>query len=88
VRAVGRMTVDFAGTYLMHRQRFHDADLPDDQAAPSFVYSFQLLQRLAELGCRFERRPIRTFRRQQGASREVSPGRIWRVFREVWRHRL
>lgn len=86
-RRVGRMRVDFAGTYLFHRSWL---DRIDAAAADSdtFLYSFQLLESFRRAGARFETVAIPTHPREQGASREATLGRIARMFVEIGRARM
>jgi phosphoglycolate phosphatase-like HAD superfamily hydrolase len=87
VRVVGGLGVDFAGTYVLPRALLDEADPPDAVASPTFLYSFQLLEGLAHLGCDFPRRVIHPFPREAGQSRVATGRRIAKVAIEVLRHR-
>jgi glycosyltransferase involved in cell wall biosynthesis len=86
-RRVARLQVNFAGTYLFHRQWLAriDHDRADSQ---TFLYSFQLLELFRRAGARFENVVIRPYPREQGKSREATPARIARMFTEIARARL
>ncbi len=86
-RYVGGLRVDFAGTYLFHRDWLEriDAERADSD---TFLYSFQLLELFRRAGARFETVRIQTHPREHGASREATVGRIARMFLEIGRARL
>jgi phosphoglycolate phosphatase-like HAD superfamily hydrolase len=86
VEGVGRMRVDFAGTYAFHRRWLERVDLARVRSE-TFVFSFELLERLREAGASFERVWIRPFPREVGVSRELALGRIARVAGEILRYR-
>lgn len=87
VRFVGGMRVNFAGTYVFHRDWRGKVDLPTVKSN-TFVFSFELLERLRKLGAKFAPVRIRTFPRVTGGSREVTLRRIGGVFREILKQRL
>ena len=88
MRALGGLHVDFAGTYVVERERLRAADLPDGAASPTFLYSFQLLQRLVEAGCSVHSVAVHPFQRAVGVSREATLRRVRWMVRELSRHRL
>jgi len=88
VRHLGGLRVDFAGTYVFARHHLARLEL-DQLPAQSYIFSFQLLQALADRGCRFEQVLVRPFPRERGgASREAALRRIALVLGEIVRHRL
>lgn len=87
VRHVGGLAIDFAGAYVFHRHWLQKVDL-GRLPSESFVFSFELLDALAQLGCQFSSVELRAFAREVGASRVARPGRIARVFGEVVRSRV
>jgi hypothetical protein len=87
VRHVGGYRVDFAGAYMFHRSLLDRID-PRRTRSQSFLYSFQLLEQMRRLGCRFTQVIIAPFAREVGQSREATLGRIARMFVEIARARL
>jgi hypothetical protein len=87
VRHVGGYQVDFAGTYMFHRSLLDRID-PRRTRSQSFLYSFQLLEQMRRLGCRFTQVVIAPFAREVGQSREATLRRIARMFVEIARARL
>lgn len=79
---LGGLTVDYAGAYVFHRDWLAQTDL-GRLRSNSFVFSFELLQRLKELGCRFQAVSMRAFPRTAGTSRVARPSRILKVAVEV-----
>ncbi len=86
LRGVGGLHVDYAGSYIFHRHWLERVPL-DSVRSETFVFSFELLERLRRAGSRFARVPMRPFAREVGQSREVALRRMARVFAEVARHR-
>lgn len=86
-RRIGKLDVDFAGTYLFHR---HWLESIESARADSdtFLYSFQLLELFRRAGARFETVFIPTYPRERGSSREATVARIARMFIEIGRARL
>ena len=87
VRGLGGMRVDFNGSYLFHRRWLDKIDLASVRSE-TFVFSFELLERMRQAGSRFAAVTIRPFAREVGQSREVALRRIVRVFGEVARYRI
>jgi hypothetical protein len=87
VRHVGGYQVDFAGAYMFHRSLLDRID-PRRTRSQSFLYSFQLLEQMRRLGCRFTQVVIAPFAREVGQSREATLRRIARMFVEIARARL
>jgi phosphoglycolate phosphatase-like HAD superfamily hydrolase len=87
VRGLGGLCVDFNGSYLFHRRWLDMIDLATVRSE-TFVFSFELLERMRQAGCRFAAVTIRPFAREVGASREVALRRIVRVFGEIARYRI
>jgi CTP:molybdopterin cytidylyltransferase MocA/phosphoglycolate phosphatase-like HAD superfamily hydrolase len=87
VRYVGGYRVDVAGAYMFHRSLLERLDARRTRSQ-SFLYSFQLLEQMRRLGCRFARVTIRSFAREVGQSREATLRRIARMFVEIARSRL
>ncbi|MFH1018542.1 MAG: HAD-IA family hydrolase [Pseudomonadota bacterium] len=87
VRWVAGLNVDFAGTYLFHRDLLNEVNW-DRAASDTFVFSFELLEAFQKSGCSFERVRIRTYPREDGGSREDSLRRIGKVFWELIRSRI
>lgn len=87
VRHVGGYRVDLAGSYMFHRSLLDRVDARRTRSQ-SFLYSFQLLEQLRRLGCRFTRVTVTPFAREVGQSREATPRRIARMFVEIARARL
>jgi len=88
MRGLGGLHVDFAGTYVVERSRLQAADPSDAAASATFLYSFQLLQRLVDGGCELRRVAVHPFRRRLGVSREATLRRIRWMVSELARHRL
>jgi phosphoglycolate phosphatase-like HAD superfamily hydrolase len=86
VRGLGGLRVNFAGTYVFHRRWLESID-PASVQSHTFVYSFELLERLRRAGSHFAAVTIRPFMREVGQSREVALQRILRVFGEIARYR-
>ncbi len=86
VQGLGGMRVNFAGTYIFHRHWLDHIDLASVRCE-TFVFSFELLERLRRAGSRFTAVTIRPFVREIGQSREVAVRRIVRVFGEIARYR-
>jgi len=87
LRGLGGLRVDFAGSYLFHRHWLDVVDLATVQSE-TFVFSFELLERMRQAGSRFAAVTIRPFMREVGQSREVALRRIARVFGEIARYRM
>jgi phosphoglycolate phosphatase-like HAD superfamily hydrolase len=87
VRGLGGMRVDFNGSYLFHRHWLDKIDLATVRSE-TFVFSFELLERMRQAGSHFAAVTIRPFAREVGQSREVALRRIVRVFGEVARYRI
>lgn len=86
-RHVGKLEVDFAGTYIFHRSWL--SKIPLERAgSDTFLFSFQLLELMRRSGARFSSVAVPTHLREQGKSREARPGRIARMFVEIARARL
>jgi glycosyltransferase involved in cell wall biosynthesis len=86
-RRVGRMRVNFAGTYLFHRDWLERIEVGRADS-DTFLFSFQLLELFRRAGARFETRRVRTYPREQGASREATLSRIANMFAEIARARM
>jgi phosphoglycolate phosphatase-like HAD superfamily hydrolase len=86
VQGLGGMRVNFAGTYIFHRRWLDRIDLAGVRCE-TFVFSFELLERLRRAGSGFAAVTIRPFMREVGQSREVAVRRIVRVFGEIARYR-
>jgi hypothetical protein len=87
VRHVGGYRVDVTGVYMFHRSLLARIDARRTRSQ-SFLYSFQLLEQMRRLGCRFTEVIIAPFAREVGQSREATPRRIARMFVEIARARL
>ena len=87
VRGLGGLRVNFAGTYVFHRRWLETIDLATVRSE-TFLFSFELLERLRRAGSRFASVTIRPFVREAGQSREVALRRIARVFGEIARYRM
>ena len=87
VRDLGGLRVDFDGSYVFHRRWLNTIDLATVQSE-TFVFSFELLERMRQAGSRFASVRIRPFVREVGQSREVALRRIARVFGEIARYRM
>jgi dolichol-phosphate mannosyltransferase len=87
VRGLGGLRVNFAGTYVFHRRWLATIDLASVRSE-TFLFSFELLERLRRAGSRFVAVTLRPFVREVGQSREVAVRRIVRVFGEIVRYRL
>jgi Glycosyltransferases involved in cell wall biogenesis len=87
VRGLGGLRVNFAGTYVFHRHWLATIDLASVRSE-TFLFSFELLERLRRAGSRFAPVTIRPFVREVGQSREVALRRIARVLGEIARHRI
>jgi hypothetical protein len=86
VRGLGGLRVNFAGTYIFHRRWLETIDLTSVRSQ-TFVFSFELLERLRKAGSHFAEVSVRPFMREVGVSREVAIKRILRVFGEIVRYR-
>jgi phosphoglycolate phosphatase-like HAD superfamily hydrolase len=86
VQGLGGLRVNFAGTYIFHRRWLDMIDLASVRCE-TFVFSFELLERLRRAGSGFAAVTIRPFMREVGQSREVAVRRIVRVFGEIARYR-
>lgn len=87
VRWVGGLAIDFAGAYVFPRAVY--AKLPLERAASNtFVFSFELLQLFQQAKCEFKQVMIHPFLREVGSSRELRPGRMLKVLRELFLSRL
>lgn len=86
-RHVGGLRVNFAGTYLFHRDWLAKVDL---LAADSdtFFFSFQLLELFRRAGAEFSVVKIPTHLREQGSSRVATPSRIAKMFIEIGKSRM
>ena len=72
---------------LFHRRWLERVPL-GELRSDTFLMSFELLQRMAERGCAFERVAVRPFARQDGSpSRELAPRRMAWVLGEIVRYR-
>jgi phosphoglycolate phosphatase-like HAD superfamily hydrolase len=87
VRDLGGLRVDFNGSYLFHRHWLDVIDLATVRSE-TFVFSFELLERMRRAGSRFAAVTIRPFAREVGQSREAALRRIVRVFGEIARYRV
>ncbi|HWN69117.1 MAG TPA: glycosyltransferase, partial [Haliangium sp.] len=87
VRHVGGYRVDCAGVYVFHRSLLDRID-PRRTRSQTFLYSFQLLEQMRRLGCRFTQVIFAPFAREVGQSREATLRRIARMFVEIARARL
>jgi hypothetical protein len=87
VRGLGGLSVDFAGSYVFHRRWLETIDLTTVRSE-TFVFSFELLERMRQAGSRFASVRIRPFLREVGQSRELALRRIVRVFGEIARYRV
>jgi phosphoglycolate phosphatase-like HAD superfamily hydrolase len=86
-RGLGGLQVDFAGTYLFHRRWLERVDLGAVRSQ-SFLFSFELLEKLRRAGSRFAHVVIRPFVREIGQSREAALRRMGRVLGEIVRYRV
>ena len=87
VQGLGGLRVNFAGTYVFHRRWLDAIDLASVRSE-TFLFSFELLERLRRAGSRFAPVTIRPFVREVGQSREVALRRIVRVLGEIARQRM
>jgi len=87
VRRVGGLRVDFAGTYLFHRDWLTRIDMRR-AASDTFLFSFQLLELMRRAGARFDTVYVPTYPREHGVSREATAARIARMVVEIARARL
>ena len=87
VRGLGGMRVHYAGSYMFHRRWLEIIDLQSVRSE-TFVFSFELLEKMRQAGSRFAAVTIRPFVREVGQSREVALRRIVRVFGEIARYRM
>jgi len=87
VRGLGGMRVHYAGSYMFHRRWLEIIDLHSVRSE-TFVFSFELLEKMRQAGSRFATVTIRPFVREVGQSREVAVRRIVRVFGEIARYRM
>jgi glycosyltransferase involved in cell wall biosynthesis len=86
-RHVGRLRIDFAGTYLFHRDWLRELDLSRAHS-DTFLFSFQLLELLRRAGAEFHTVTVRTHPRETGVSREATLGRIAKMLVEIMRARI
>jgi phosphoglycolate phosphatase-like HAD superfamily hydrolase len=87
VRGLGGMRVHYAGSYMFHLRWLEIIDLHTVRSE-TFVFSFELLEKMRQAGSRFASVTIRPFVREVGRSREVALRRIVRVFGEIARYRM
>jgi hypothetical protein len=87
VRGLGGLRVNFAGTYVFHRRWLATIDLASVRSE-TFLFSFELLERLRRAGSRFAPVTVRPFVREVGQSREMALRRIVRVLGEIVRYRM
>ena len=88
----GGLRVNFAGTYLFHRDWLSRID-SELCASDTFLYSFQLLEEWRREGARFAEVAVPTYPRLEGQSREATLRRIAFMVGEIgrtrarrWRH--
>ena len=86
-RYVGGLHVNFAGTYLFHRDWLSRVDLARADS-DTFLFSFQLLELFRRAGAGMETVRVRTYAREHGTSREATLSRIARMFVEIGRARV
>jgi hypothetical protein len=86
-RHVGGMRVNFAGTYLFHRDWLTRLDLARADS-DTFLFSFQLLELMRRAGLDVQTVTVPTYPRERGQSREATVSRIARMFVEIARARL
>ena len=86
VQHIGGLSVDFAGTYVFHRRWLESIAL-GKLHSDTFLFSFELLEKLVRQGCRTQRVTIHSFSRSSGVSREFSLGRAMSVMREILKYR-
>jgi len=86
-RFVGGMRVNFAGTYLFHRDWLQRVELARADS-DTFLFSFQILELMRRAGAELETVLVRTYPRERGASREATLARIAHMFVEIGRARL
>jgi glycosyltransferase involved in cell wall biosynthesis len=86
-RRIGGFHVDFAGTYLFHRDWLRRLELARADS-DTFLFSFQLLELMRRAGAQFETVAVPTYPREQGTSREATAARIARMVVELGRARL
>jgi phosphoglycolate phosphatase-like HAD superfamily hydrolase len=87
LRLIGGLHINFAGTYLFHRQWISKVHI-SRIISNTFVFSFDLLQRMADEGATIVKIRIRSFPRLDGRSREVTFTRILNVLVEIVRTRV
>ena len=86
-RHVGNMKINFAGTYLFHRDWL--TTLPMEQAdSNTFLFSFQLLELMRRHHASFSDVQINTYMREHGQSREATVARIANMFFEIGKSRV
>ncbi len=86
-RHVGGLQVDFAGTYLFHRDWLGKVDITA-ASSETFLFSFQLLELFRRAGASFSVVKIRTHLREQGQSRVATLPRIASMFWEIGKARM
>lgn len=86
-RHVGGLQVDFAGTYLFHRDWLGKVDITA-ASSETFLFSFQLLELFRRAGASFSVVKIGTYLREQGTSRVATLPRIASMFWEIGKARL
>ncbi|MCP4443802.1 MAG: glycosyltransferase [Myxococcales bacterium] len=84
---IGGLEVDFAGTYLFHRDWLERVDVAA-ASSDTFLFSFQLLELFRRAGANFSVVRIQTHLREMGASRVATPSRIARMFLEIGKSRM
>jgi len=87
LRGIGGLRINFAGTYVFHRRWLEVIDLRN-LVSETFVFSFELLQKIFEAGGEFAEVEINNFPREVGESREFFVGRVVNVMREIARYRI
>ena len=86
-KTVGNMKVNFAGTYLFHRDWLSTLRLSDADS-DTFLYSFQLLELMRRERARFTTVKIPTYPRTHGQSKEATLPRIVNMFKEIAKGRI
>ena len=86
-RHVGGLRVDFAGTYLFHRDWLSKVDLTA-ASSDTFLFSFQLLELFRRAGASFSIVTIPTHLREQGTSRVATLPRVVSMFMEIGKARM
>ena len=86
-KTIGNMKVNFAGTYLFHRDWMSTLRLSDADS-DTFLFSFQLLELMRRERARFSTVKIPTYPRHHGQSKEATLPRIVSMFREIAKGRI